>query len=445
MEFRILGPLEVVDDGRRLSLGAPRQRALLAALLLRPNEIVSTDRLIDDLWNDDPPGTASKVVQVYVSQLRKALGEDDRLLTRAPGYLLRVEPQELDLRRFELLFEEGRRALDAGEADRAVTAIRDALALWRGAPLADLAFEAFTQTEIARLEERKLAATIERIEADLALGRHADLIAELEQLVAIHPLQERLRAQLMLALYRSGRQAEALQAYQSARLVLGEELGLEPGPALQNLERAILIHDPSLDPPHREVDLAARSTRSEDLTDGGATFAELVWDHFCWARERRSSGAASHGTEASYRRKLADFEAREGKIVSAYWCQREASAAALTLRSTSFFRRLLGTQPMFRVHQVSNWIAKDSPAVAKLLFRCDTLAIEAGDVLRGARKRRAFERIFAAESHLLGLLDRTAGRPSEAEAEEAARETGHLLTAVEAALSHRPERRRFAG
>jgi DNA-binding SARP family transcriptional activator len=445
MEFRILGPLEVVDQGRRLPLGAPKQRALLAALLLRANEIVSADRLIDDLWNDRPPDTAAKVVQVYVSQLRKSLGEDDRLLTRSPGYLLRVDAHELDAQRFELLFEEGRRALAAGDAREAATTIREALALWRGPPLADLAFEPFTQSEIARLEERKLAATIERIDADLALGRHADLIAELETLVADHPLQERLRAQLMLALYRSGRQAEALQTYQSGRLVLSGELGLEPGQALQNLERAILTHDPALDPPQHELDVAAQAPRpSEDLSDRCVTFPELVWEHFRWARERRSSGAASPVTEASYRRKLADFEATEGKIVNAYWCQHEASAAALTVRATSFLRRLVGVQPTVRVHRVSDWIARDAPVVAELLVRCDALAIEAGDALRGTGRRRALERIFSAETHLLGLLERTAGRPSEAQTEEAARQTRDLLTPVEAALPGRAERRRLA-
>jgi DNA-binding SARP family transcriptional activator len=438
MEFRILGPLEVVDQGRRLPLGAPKQRALLASLLLRANEIASTDRLIDDLWNDRPPDTAVKVVQVYVSQLRKSLGEEDRLLTRPPGYLLRVDDHELDARRFELLFEQGRRALAAGDAREAATTIREALALWRGPPLADLAPELFTHSEIARLEERKLAATIERIDADLALGRHADLIAELETLVGEHPLHERLRGQLMLALYRAGRQAEAVQAYQAGRHVLGEELGLEPGEALRALERAILTHDPGLDLPLPDSDVADCAPGPAGAgRDGDVTFAELVWEHFRWERERRDAGVASQETEARYRAKLAAFERREGTIADAYWCRHEASAAALTVRAPSPLQRLLGSQPAIRVHRVSDWITREAPAVADLLVRCDTLAIEAGGVLRGRKKRRALERIFSAEAQLLGLLERTAGRPSEPQTAEAARCTADLLAQVEIALHRR--------
>jgi DNA-binding SARP family transcriptional activator len=433
MEFRILGPLEVVDQGRRLALGAAKQRALLAALLVRPNEIVSADRLIDDLWGERPPETAGKVVQVYVSQLRKALGEGDRLLTRSPGYLLRVEPEELDVDRFELLFDEGRRALATADARHAATRLRDALALWRGPPLGDLAFEPFAQTEIARLEERRLAALVERIEADLALGRHEDVVGELEALVVEHPLHERLRAQLMLALYRAGRQAEALDSYQQIRRALGEELGLDPGQALQRLERQILTQDPALHPPPPEA-VTPREATSGEAADGGVTFPELVWEHFRWDRERRSAEGAGRDTELSYRRTLAGFEAQEGKIVDAYWCQQEASAAALTLRRPPFLRRLLGAEPALRVHRVSDWIARDAPSIAELLFRCDTLALQVEDTLRGASKRRAVERIFSAETNLLGLLERAAGKPTDEQSREAERQTSELLAAVEAVL-----------
>src|SRR5712691_7089645 len=185
MEFRILGPLEVVDADHSVSLGGGRQRALLALLLTRPNEAVSTDRLVDQLWGAQPPKAALNTIQYYVSQLRKALGAD-RIVTRPPGYLIRVEPGELDLERFESLVEEGR-------AD----GLREALALWRGAPLADFAYEAFAQASIGRLEELRLAALEKRIEADLALGRHTDLVGELETLVAEHPLRERPRSQLI--------------------------------------------------------------------------------------------------------------------------------------------------------------------------------------------------------------------------------------------------------
>lgn len=242
MEFRLLGPLEVVDRDSALVLGGGKQRALLAVLLLHANEVVSTDRLLDDLWGASPPATADKSIQLYVSRLRKALGEG-RLVTRRPGYVLRVERSELDVARFEQLVEEARVA----EAERAARKLREALALWRGRPLADLAFEPFAQAEIARLEELRLDARELRVEADLAGGRHAQLVGELEALVAEHPLRERLWMQLMLALYRSARQAEALEAYRGARRVLDEQLGLEPSAELKQLQQAILEHDPALD------------------------------------------------------------------------------------------------------------------------------------------------------------------------------------------------------
>jgi eukaryotic-like serine/threonine-protein kinase len=232
MEFRILGPLEVRSDGRALDLGGQKQRALLALLLLEANRVVSRDRLIDALWEEEPPQTAVKALQVYVSQLRKQLGKD-RLETKAPGYLLRVEPDELDLARFRRLQDQG--------------ALREALSLWRGPPLADLGDQRFAQAEIARLEELRLTCLEERIEQDLDRGRHAELVGELESLVKEHPLRERLRGQLMLCLYRSGRQAEALDVYQTARSALVEELGIEPGRELRERHQAILQQDPQLD------------------------------------------------------------------------------------------------------------------------------------------------------------------------------------------------------
>jgi YVTN family beta-propeller protein len=245
-EFRILGPFEARENGRRLAIGAGKQRALLALLLLDAGEVVSAERLIDALWGESPPASALNSVHIYVSQLRKALGEGC-LITRGRGYLLAVEREQLDLGRFERLLGEGRELLGKGEAGRASEALRAALGLWRGAPLADFASEPFARGEIARLEELRVAALEERIEADLALGRHAELVAELEALVRANPLRERLRALLMLALYRSGRQAEALEAYRQARATLIAELGLEPGRRLQELERAILSQDPSLE------------------------------------------------------------------------------------------------------------------------------------------------------------------------------------------------------
>jgi YVTN family beta-propeller protein len=260
VEFRILGPLEVVEDGHSLALAAGKQRALLAILLLRANEVVSTDDLIDGLWGDSPPATAAKSIQIYVSQLRKTLGDSRTadagsavLLTRGHGYELRVGQDELDLHRFERLVEEGKQALASAQPADAAPKLRDALSLWHGPPLADFTYEPFAQPEIARLEEVRLNALEDRIAADLALGRHADLIGELEALVAQHPLRERLHGQLMLALYRSGRQAEALQVYQQTRRHLHDELGLEPSQSLQALEKGILNHDRALAPPVPEA------------------------------------------------------------------------------------------------------------------------------------------------------------------------------------------------
>lgn len=246
MEFRILGPLEVWDGGCEVSLGGPKPRALLAVLLLHPNEVVPADRLIDELWGEDSPQSAAAALRVNVSRLRKALPQDV-LTTRSPGYVIRVEPDQLDLHRFERLVDEGRSLLARGLAADASERLRDALSLWRGPALGDFAYESFAQAAIARLEEIRLAAVELRIDADLALGRHDELVGELEALVAEQPLRERLRRYLMTALYRSGRQAEALDAYQDARRALVDELGIDPSPALQELERAILRQCPALD------------------------------------------------------------------------------------------------------------------------------------------------------------------------------------------------------
>jgi class 3 adenylate cyclase/DNA-binding SARP family transcriptional activator len=234
MDFRILGPLEVVDDGQALDLGGAKQRAALAVLALNANRVVAHERLIEALWDEEPPETARKALQVYVSQLRKVLGRD-RLETKPRGYLLRLGPEELDLSRFELL-------RDSGKPEQA-------LEQWRGEPLADFADQRFAEPEIARLEELRLACVEQRIERDLADGRHAELVGELEALVHAHPLREHLRAQLMLALYRAGRQAEALEAYQAARSALVDGLGIEPGAALRELHQQILTQDPVLDLP----------------------------------------------------------------------------------------------------------------------------------------------------------------------------------------------------
>jgi predicted ATPase/DNA-binding SARP family transcriptional activator len=260
MRFRILGALEVARGESLLAIGSPRQRAVLALLLIRPGMVVSADRLADELWEGTPPETARHTLQAYVHRLRKALGQDGwRLGTRPPGYRLQVSPDELDALRFQEWVEAGRQAHAAGDPQSASSLLASALQLWRGAVLADLSEVAALQPERARLEEMRLAALEDRVEADLALGRHARLAGELEGLVADHPFRERLWGQLMLALYRSGRQADALAACRRVRDTLGEELGLDPGPELARLEEQILVQDPVLrragprapvEPPH---------------------------------------------------------------------------------------------------------------------------------------------------------------------------------------------------
>jgi YVTN family beta-propeller protein len=251
MEFRILGPLEVWVDGAPAALGGPKQRALLAMLLLRANEVVSRDALIDGLWGELPPVSAGHTLEAYVHRLRKVLRNgaagEQVLVTRAPGYLLCVGPDELDLDRFERLVQEGRRALATGAPERAADTLRQALSLWRGPPLGDLESEPFAHVELQRIAELRQDALEERIEADLACGRHRALVPELQALVARFPLRERLRGQLMLALHRSGRQADALEAYRDARRYLVVELGLEPGAGLRAIQQAILCQDPAVE------------------------------------------------------------------------------------------------------------------------------------------------------------------------------------------------------
>jgi predicted ATPase/DNA-binding SARP family transcriptional activator len=255
LHFGILGPLEVQRARTGVSIGGPRQRALLALLLCNANHVVSRDRLIDELLSDRSTAAADGMLRVQISRLRKALSDNDddepRVIFRPPGYLLVVHDTELDLHTFEQLVREGRQAVERGDPSQAATLLREAERLWRGPPLADLEFEPFARVEVQRLEDLRLSAIEERIDADLALGRHAALCPELEALAAEHPLRERLHAHLMLALYRSGRQAEALDAYQRAHARLSEELGLEPGLPLRTLQRAILTQDPSLTGPSR--------------------------------------------------------------------------------------------------------------------------------------------------------------------------------------------------
>jgi class 3 adenylate cyclase len=270
MRFRLLGPLEIDDVADEALLRRAKPRALLALLLLSANRPVGTDRLVAGLWGEDEPATALGALQNYVSQLRKALGRDV-VVTRAPGYMAVVGPDELDVERFERLVAE---AADSDVSGRAAC-LREALSLWRGPPLADLADEPFAGAEIRRLDELRLAALEDRIAADLELGRHGELVAELEALVQEHPLRERVRALLMLALYRGGRQAEALAAYRDGRKLFDEELGLEPGDELQRLERAILRHDPELDAPSAS---AVRAAEGAPMRSGRRTVTVIFAD-----------------------------------------------------------------------------------------------------------------------------------------------------------------------
>ena len=248
MEFRILGPLEVLEDGRPLALGRSKDRAVLAVLVLHANEFVSRERLIDELWGAAPPPTARKAVNVYISKLRQTLMRNGRdpIITADGGYRLALDPGQLDAELLRTLIAQARDRIADGESDAASELLREAIALWRGPTLAGIQLESFGRDEVAELDELRLAALLDRIDCDLALGRHEQVLGELNLLVREHPLRERLRAQQMLALYRADRQADALDAYTEARRTLVDDLGIEPSEALQRLQQAILRHDPVL-------------------------------------------------------------------------------------------------------------------------------------------------------------------------------------------------------
>jgi DNA-binding SARP family transcriptional activator/DNA-binding beta-propeller fold protein YncE len=279
--FRTLGPLEVDAAGRRVQLGGPRQRALLAILVLNCGEVVSIDRLVDGIWGDNAPASARHLVQVYVSQLRMALAGDVPLATRSPGYALEADPEQVDAVRFERLLGEGRRLRDERRWAEAWEAFCQGTELWRGRILSDVPLEGEAAIQAARLEELRYVALEERVDAALALGKRGELVPELEELVAAEPLRERFRAQLMLALYGSGRQAAALAAYREARRHLSEQLGIEPTPTLQKLELAILRHDPELELPQQPQTAEPRarpasSRRRRLIVAGAAGVATLM-------------------------------------------------------------------------------------------------------------------------------------------------------------------------
>src|SRR3954451_21191581 len=247
--FHILGPFRVTaDDGGEIPLGGEKPAALLAMLVLRANELIASDRLIEDLWDGQPPATAAKTLQVHISRLRRTLPADTIATTRG-GYVLNAGPEQIDAERFEALVSDGTAALAEGAHARASARLRSALALWRGTALADFTYASFAQDTIARLDGLRTVALESAVEAELALGRHAELVPEIKSLLKRHPLSEHLHAQLMLALYRSGRQAEALGVYRAARRVLVDSLGIEPSEELRELERRILEQDKELTAP----------------------------------------------------------------------------------------------------------------------------------------------------------------------------------------------------
>ncbi len=294
MDFRILGPLEALDEGRVVTPRGAKQRALLALFLVHANETLSTDSLIEELWGDSPPTTAAKTVQVHVSHLRKALalgvenGADGVILTRGRGYELRLDPGQLDSRRFEALVAEGRGELAEGRPARAASILERALSLWAGPALADLANEPFARREIARLKELRVDALEQLIEAKLELGRPEEVVPQLEALIREHPYRERYRAQMMLALYRCDRQADALQAYHDARRTLVEQLGIEPGDRLRELEHAILAQDPTLALPAAEAPALPPELDDRKPLVGRKVELERLHEH--WQRARQGAG-----------------------------------------------------------------------------------------------------------------------------------------------------------
>ena len=353
IEFRVLGPVDAFVDGRPAQL-APRPRAVLAVLLLHAGQVVSVPRLIDAVWGDDPPNTAANVLQGYVSALRKALGRD-AVETREPGYVLRLEPDALDLHRFERLATDGARALGDDRPDAAAELLREALDLWRGGALGDIAVGDVLRPAAARLDELRLVALERLLEADLACGRQREVVAELEALVAEHPLRERPPALLMLALYRCGRQADALAVYRATRTRLVNELGLEPGAPLQELEGAILRHDPSLDGPadHRAQSLGFSRTIVVATLDPGAS-DDLLAIAEPLAREGTRELVVVSTVAESYSLDAAALRVREVRKVLA--------ASGLAVRAAAFTSLTPGADiSRFAAEQTADLLLVDAP------------------------------------------------------------------------------------
>jgi DNA-binding SARP family transcriptional activator len=431
VQFAILGSLELRDGDVAVALGGVRERSLLALLLLNANELVSTDRIVDELWGDRPPKAAVKTVQVYVSRLRKILGAD-ALVTRPPGYVLHVDDEQFDLRRFEQLAAEGRRALSSGDLAAARALLRDALALWRGAPLSDFVYEPFAQAEAARLKELRVSTIEDRIEADLRAGQAAELVSELQALAAREPLRERLRGQLMLALYRSGRQADALDVYRDARTTLVEELGLEPGPELKKLERAILTHDPALERPSEP-----EAPRAAGVFVGRGAELQTVLHALADARDGRGGVLLLSGEPGIGKTRLADEvvgHARDQGIhtmrgrcwedggAPAYWpwvqllraCMRSLEPAELRRRVGSGAPELAELLPELRelLGEIPRPVVRDPEALRFRLF--DAVVSFLGEIATTDRPLLVvIDDLHAADESSLLLLRYLAGAISD--------------------------------
>jgi DNA-binding SARP family transcriptional activator len=335
MEFRLLGPLEVRDGDSPIVLGGLKQQALLVRLLVSPNRAVAVDRLVDDLWGETAPDSATKMVQIFVSQLRKVLPAG-LLVTRAPGYLAEVDPEAIDAGRFDRLRRTGNAALAAGDAAAAAAQLRAALGLWRGDALGEFA-EPFAQAERSRLDELRLLCLEDRVEADLIAGRHAELVGELAAEVARHPLRERLHRQSMLALYRTGRHADALAVYQDFRRRLDDDLGLEPSLELRELQARILNQDPALEPPRAAA--AAAPAGGDELAAGLAALGRGAWDDakaaFAHAVAEAATAEALEGF-AQATRFLGDGDASLNARARAFRAYRERGDARAAARAAAW-------------------------------------------------------------------------------------------------------------
>ena len=399
VRFRILGQLEVEGPAGAIRLGGAKQRALLALLLLHANEVVPTGTLIELLWTEAPPADAAKALQVQVSRLRRAL-EADVLQTLPGGYLLEVDPGQFDLRRFEELAGAGRELLAHGDAAAARGTLNEALELWRGTPLTEFAANPLARREAARLEELRLTALEDRIDADLVLGAHGQLVGELEALVARHPLRERFRAQLMLALYRAGRQADALAAYRDARRGLVDELGIEPGRQLQELEQSILRHDTALDLP------VSSGTRPGRRAAGIFVGRERELDELAPALEDAVAGRGRlflvSGDSGVGKTRLADELASRAK---------DAGARVLWGRSS----KRAGAPPYWPWTQALQSLGEDAPELDPALGDAERfgLFVELASQLRESSSRQpvllVFDDLQHADDLSLLLLEFVAG------------------------------------